>query len=215
VEILAGAQLNIIFHNGNDKQTIDMTIDDSEHLYLTVNGEKFASKEEAEASITNVKEINPEKTEKSYMLWFYNSLGWENVYVYLEDAEGKVVFGNEPGIRMHRQGESDWYFVNVTTDPNFTVKFSDGGSAATGIFTVADQENVYFTAEGQFASREAVLETVEVPAEPVEDAPVQNEPAEEESGRGGMVIGIGAVLAAAIAAGAVILNKKRGKKTAA
>ena len=217
VEVLAGTHMNIIFSNGEDEQTSDVTVDDSKHLYITVKGEKFATKEDAEATITHVREINPEKTEKNYMLWFYNSEHWENVYIYLEDVEGKNLFGNEPGIRMHRQGESDWYFVNVTTDPNFTVKFSDGGTVATDVFTVVDEENVYFTAQGQFASKDAVLEALGESSEPAPGHTAQNDPAagENGSGLGGVVIGGGAILTAAIGACVVILNKKRGKKSAA
>jgi hypothetical protein len=116
---------------------------------------------------------------------------------------------------MNKYGDTGWFYMDVICDPDFTLKFSDGGSAATGIFTVTEEAGTYFTAEGQFHSKDEARATLQEPTEPLQEEPGQV-PAEEQSGSGmgGVIVGVSAASLAAVGAIVLAVMKKRGKKSA-
>ena len=212
VELLSSGSMNIIFSDGVDKKTNDIVIDDPNKIYVTVNSEKFGSKEDAEATIDYVAEILPPRSDEAHTVWYYNSENWNEVYLYVENADGEAFFGKEPGILMYELGTTGWFYMDVATDFDFTVKFSDGADAATRVFTVSDDVNTYFTVDGQYTSKEEAMGLPEETVAPTE-LPVQEEPV-QEGGNGAIGAVVIVILVLAIGAGVLVLVKKRGKKTA-
>lgn len=209
VEVLAGTQQNIIFNNGVDAQTNGVPVGGDDKFYLTVNDEKFATREEAEATIDSVADILPARTNKAYTLWYYNTENWDEVYLYVLTNKGEAFFGSQPGIRMHRQGNTGWFYMNVAAEFDFTVQFSDGKDAATQVFTVADKDSIYFTFQSQYTSRNEAMGLTEEEL-PETETPVAENPAQpDQQDLTGAIVGGSVISVAAIGGYALILGRKR------
>ena len=211
VEVLAGTQQNIIFNNGVDAQTNGVPVGGDDKFYLTVNDEKFATREEAEATIDSVADILPARTNKAYTLWYYNTENWDEVYLYVLTDKGEAFFGSQPGIRMHRQGNTGWFYMNVAAEFDFTVQFSDGKDAATQVFTVADKDSIYFTFQSQYTSRNEAMGLTEEEL-PETEVPIAENPAQpDQQDLTGAIVGGSVISVAAIGGYALILGRKRRK----
>lgn len=150
VPLDANDTFNIIFSNGIDRQTIDVLIDDQSALFLTVNGQKYASKALAEEAMS----LDPVIT----TYWFYNSEGWDNVYVY-GWINSNQFLGSWPGQLMENDLETNWWSIDIDIDPettSFNLIFTNNQGQQTADLLIEQSINRYITYDGGFFdSREA------------------------------------------------------------
>ena len=214
IECPCDVPFNIIFNNNADQQTNGVYIDDKINIYTTINDDaKFASKEEAEATISEVKEIveviSP-SSDVSTTIWYYNSKGWDNVYAYITDAGGNELYGAWPGVKMIREGITSWYYLNVTADYGYTVMFNDGADNKSAEYKIENGDNVYFDTDKQYGSKKEIEELYMSDA-----AEASNEAGDKKKGINPYAAAGGSIAALVIiggAAAAIASKKKRKQK---
>ncbi|MBE5861111.1 MAG: starch-binding protein [Butyrivibrio sp.] len=113
----AGANLKIIFNNGNNgRQTGDLTISNIRDRYVC-DDRIFASKKEAlGAPEEEIVLPFPEDTDTT-TIYYYDDNNWGKVYAYVwsHNSEYNNTLGGWPGLRMYSEGNG-WYYTYVPTD---------------------------------------------------------------------------------------------------
>jgi len=132
---VATSDFTIVFNDGFSLQTPDTLITQSSGLNVTVDGVVHLSKALAEEHLNVYTRI-----------YFFNSNGWSNVFGY----EDSTLLGAWPGTKATKDGETDWWYVDVLGDietTNFVIKFhnSDPILRETYNVTVDNSTGVYVT----------------------------------------------------------------------
>ncbi|TVP94167.1 MAG: starch-binding protein [Acholeplasmatales bacterium] len=151
VDVVLADPFNIIF-NGEGGQTADIPLLNDTDVYITVLGEKFATREAAEASLDAEREPTT--------VWFLNSNGWTdiNAFAFPDDP-----LGGWPGTAATQDGETDWWSVDVIILPGVKIIFN-GEGGQTGDIELVNETDVYLTVRNQrFDSREAAEASLEEP----------------------------------------------------
>ncbi|MCR5558404.1 MAG: starch-binding protein [Butyrivibrio sp.] len=164
----AGEELNIIFNNGDGKQTSDMKITDMKNRFILHNGiayQKYGTKKDALAAIATGDDV------EYTTVYFYNEQtddeAWQDVALYIyggENGEYNNLIGGWPGKSMDREEGTNWYSVSVPSAAiethTLTYIFNNNGGGS----QLADNKDItreksYFTSSStdSFASKEAVL----------------------------------------------------------
>ena len=120
---------NLIFNNGNDKQTVNIEgiTPESKDIYLAVDAEKssgqlivnrYTSKKDAEDALG----VSGSFT----TAYFYNTEGWESVYAY---SWGATALGEWPGTEMTLE-EDGWYKIvlNAGAGEELNIIFNNGNN---------------------------------------------------------------------------------------
>jgi hypothetical protein len=144
------SSIMIVFHNNQGQQTNDIYIDSTSSVYVTLEGNVFDNKADAETSML-----------VTTTLYFYNSDQWSNVFVYASDAMGNALLGDTPGLEATQDGTSDWYFIEVPVDLNqdaIQVVFSDNGLNTMDQVTIDDPSYVYVDVNGHVWERKSLAE---------------------------------------------------------
>jgi hypothetical protein len=140
----------MVFHNNQGDQTVDISINSESMVYVTVDGNVFASKAEAEASMAVTTTI-----------YFYNSNQWGSIYAYAKDHMGNELLGASPGTQALQDGSSDWYFIEVPIDlsqDSMGVVFGDNGANTLAEVTMDDSAYVYLDVNGNLWQSKALAE---------------------------------------------------------
>ena len=110
--------INIIFNNGDGTQSLEAVIDSNTNVYMTLLGNVFASKEEAETSM-----------DVSTTIYYYNSEGWTDVYAYVIDSVFVEKMSQWFGDAMTQESDTNWWYIEVPFDTSvddIAVIFNDG-----------------------------------------------------------------------------------------
>ena len=144
VEVPVAPGFTIIFNNNdseNNKQTESVNIKDTTKVFISLkdNGTAFTSKAEAEAAVT--------PSTPDTKVWFFNSNGWSSVYAYVYNSQGgpSEIFGGWPGTEATQDGYSNWWYVNVPAQPEFTIIFNNNSGNQTEDVAIKDAANVFVT----------------------------------------------------------------------
>ncbi len=159
-----GETFNIIFNNGDDKQTCDMTVDDMSKNYVTYSDE---TKEYATyASETEAEEAIEFSTDFTYV-YFYNSEDWEEVAAYTWGGDNSD-FGKWPGSKDAVIDDGNgWFKVRLDDTPGAAlyIIFNDNGKGAqTSDININDMKKVYIDFRGlKYTSKKAVEDEIANP----------------------------------------------------
>jgi hypothetical protein len=132
---VAVSDFTIVFNDGFSQQTPDTIITQSSGLYVTVDGVVHLSKALAEEHLNVYTRI-----------YFFNSNGWSNVVGY----EDSTLLGSWPGTNATKDGETDWWYVDVLGDiatTSFVIKFHNADPILRETYnvTVDNSTGVYIT----------------------------------------------------------------------
>jgi hypothetical protein len=153
----SASPVNVSFSNGQVETTQLVRIDDLTNVFMTVNGDLFESKEDAEASL-----ISSDTT----TIYFYNSQGWTSVYAYVFSDYGEVLGAwNESQLATQDTNDSGWWMVDVPLDASlqaFNIIFSNQDrSIQSGEVLIDDIESVYVAITGYaFSSKQLVIDSL-------------------------------------------------------
>ena len=142
-------EFEIIFTNNDGEQAENALINDEDLVYVTIDA-VYSSISIAEAW-TNV---DPENTTEVY---FYNSGEWDAIYAYTFGERGDVLDG-WPGTLATQVDDTDWWVIEVPVDlalDTFTIIFNNNDGMQTVNLPIDDEDLVYATLTGLFASKEA------------------------------------------------------------
>ncbi|MDD3712845.1 MAG: starch-binding protein, partial [Candidatus Izemoplasmatales bacterium] len=115
---IATEGFTVIFNNYQDAQTSDVVLSNATDVYITIDGQVFSSKALAEEHMTVYTRI-----------YFYNSNNWTDVYAY----EDSGILGVWPGSNAIKDGETNWWYVDVVGDiqeTSFLIKFHNNDTLA-------------------------------------------------------------------------------------
>ncbi len=142
----ATVPINVIF-NGDGAQSGGAYINDTANVYVTTAADgKYTAKVYAENAVAGT-------TTKIY---FYNSEEWTDIKAHVYNESGNM-FGSWPGKPAVREGETNWWYIEVPVDTASTpvsVIFNGNGGQSGGVF-INDAVNLYVTveADSKFASK--------------------------------------------------------------
>ncbi|MDY0011206.1 MAG: starch-binding protein, partial [Candidatus Izemoplasmatales bacterium] len=141
------AEVNIVFSDGtNAYQTSDIIINGMSGLYVLPNGVTYQTKGDAEYNAYPLTTV-----------YFYNDLGWVNVYAYAF-IEGTEYLGSWPGTVALKEVDSDWWTIDVplNVEPgSFTILFNDGIDQQTPNIVIDTLTGIYVVSDGNiFTSAE-------------------------------------------------------------
>jgi hypothetical protein len=129
----------IVFHNNQDYQTPDIIMDFDSRQYITLDGNLYGTKNEAEEAITS-----PVST----TIHFLNSEEWENVFATVTDENDNPILTDS---QANQEIDSNWWYIEVDLDTSvspITISFSNGLSEIIPLVTIDDLINVFVTING-------------------------------------------------------------------
>ena len=144
----------LTFHDGSSESTTNKVVQTVANATNVFFG---ASVQGGYASQTGVYEALGISTR----VYFYNSEGWADPYVWAWDDTENFSGGSWPGRAATREGDSDWWYYDVPKPAaaGFNVIFSDHGTPQTDTIPIADASKVYTSAIDlkAYASKKEVL----------------------------------------------------------
>lgn len=130
----------IVFSDG-EYQTPDVYIFDHSNVFVSLEGNIYPSKEAL------MMDYLPEETR----VYFYNSDGWDQVYIYAIDNLDRDIFGSMPGALMLEDDEEGWFMIQVPMVEDrvsATVVFSNGDDLTTGPIFMDETVMPYVSVDG-------------------------------------------------------------------
>lgn len=125
----------VLFHRNKavkgNTQSEEILINDTAHVYLTLNAEQKFTTKEAAQSVSSLP-----KGHMKTRVWFYDTNAWGyGLYAYVYGADinndktgNGEALGSWPGGKMTREGTSNWYYIDVPASPSFNVICVDNDS---------------------------------------------------------------------------------------
>ena len=176
VDIPAAASddLYLIFNSDvkdGAKQTGDLQLNEQKNVYFAKGVTKgYASKEEALAAVG--------LTEGATTVYYYNNLGWDEVYAYSWNT-GDQYFGGWPGKTAEAAPEigENWYKATIPAMPSSSLWIifnnnNNGQQTMDTKISSADNKYMYGKCSTAYATTEAALKAMEESQKPTEKTPV-------------------------------------------
>ncbi len=161
IEVPDDVPFNIIFNSGGGSQAGGVYIEELKEVYTTVEPDKlYNTKEEAEEAAAKL-DLG---AEGETTVWFYNTNGWKDVYLYVYGTITSDVMGPWPGTLVNRVNDTHWYKVTVPIKTPFNVIFNDGTDANKAESYIRDEINVYLTVvnDVNYADKESAEASIEI-----------------------------------------------------